>query len=100
MFKKKKKFVGYDERLKILEFAFASMQDDYHENNIPTDLYDFFFEVLKALPQSYITENNVLGLFHSALKDVLGKEYRPFDIPNADVIPKIPHDTKILFKEI
>lgn len=55
---------------------FEDLQDEYHENNSPTDLYEMFWEVLTSMPYEHLKVNNTLGLFNSALKDVLGTDYK------------------------
>lgn len=57
-------------RVEILKRTYNAMEEDFSENNYPTNVYEWFRETLKAIPNSRL-DVKVMALFKEAIQDRL-----------------------------
>jgi len=71
--KPKRKPLNYDSRKLSIKYYWDDVQNEYHESNNPTNIYNMFCEMLEAMPQDSLEDCETMGLFKSALEDTIGK---------------------------
>jgi len=68
-YKKSRKPLNRNSRMLSIKNYYNDIGVEYHEQNIPTNLYELFSEFLTNIPDDHFVDVNVIGLFQSALND-------------------------------
>ena len=69
-----RKPMNREKRLNATKHYFEDIQKEYHEDNIPTNIFAMFAEVLDAMPKDDLIRCETLGLFKDALEERIGIE--------------------------
>ena len=63
-----------EQRLNATKNYFEDIQKEYHEDNIPTNIFTMFEEILDVMPKDDLIRCETLALFKSALEERIGTE--------------------------